>query len=205
MSRSSAIVFVVLGAALAGFAFSSAAGQFRTDEMPARPTAAASPQSKNLDWHETHGPPGEKLVFGVDRLQVLADGWRARLALTNDTSISYAVGDPRATLDREFGLMLFETGEIEELERRNGNNTLPATRPAVLYQPQSAEDPRAGRIVARDDLGTRPARRGKLGESRLRDVARGGRAHRRSGQEGRVDYRSGVRTAPVSAFRARVP
>jgi hypothetical protein len=136
MSRSSAIVFVVLGAALAGFAFSSAAGQFRTDEMPARPTAAASPQSANLDWHETYGPPGEKLVFEVDRLQVLADGWRARLALTNDTSISYAVGDPRATLDREFGLMLFKTGDIEELERRNGNNTLPATRPAVRYQPR---------------------------------------------------------------------
>ena len=45
------------------------------------------------------------------------------------------MGDPGATLDRAFGLMLFRTGETRELERRNRNGTLPATRPAVRYEP----------------------------------------------------------------------
>lgn len=135
MSRSTAIVFVVLGAALAGFAFSSATGRFQVDEAAEEPSIAARPQEAELDWHEVYGDPGEQLVFEVDRLEVLAKGWRATLVLTNDTSVSYEVGDPRATLDRAFGLMLFRTGKSAELERRNNNGALPATRPAVRYEP----------------------------------------------------------------------
>ena len=145
MSRSTAIVFVVLGAALAGFAFSSAAGRFQESETPTEPSIAARPQTAELDWHETYGSPGDELVFEVERLQVLRNGWQASLVLTNDTSITYEVGDPRATLDRAFGLMLFETGQAAELERRNRNGTLPATRPAVRYEPSLPKilEPRA--------------------------------------------------------------
>src|SRR4249920_188917 len=103
MSRSSALIFVVLGAAAAGFAFSSATGKFRDRTADEGPSVAASPQIAELHWRETYGGPGEQLVFRVQRLQVLADGWRAWLVLTNHTSISYEVGDPEATLDRAFG------------------------------------------------------------------------------------------------------
>ena len=134
MTRSTALVFVVLGAALAGFAFSSATGKFRDKKPDTTPTVAASPQTAELHWVEPYGNPGEQLVFGVERLRVTEAGWRAWLVLTNHTSISYEVGDP-ATLDRAFGLMLFRTGETHELERRNRDGMLPATRPAVRYDP----------------------------------------------------------------------
>lgn len=134
MTRSTALVLVVLGAAFAGFAFSSATGTFRDKKPDTVPTVAASPQTAELHWRETYGNPGEQLVFGVERLQVTEAGWRASLVLTNHTSISYEVGDP-ATLNRAFGLMLFRTGETSELEHRNQDGTLPATRPAVSYDP----------------------------------------------------------------------
>ena len=135
MSRSTALVFVVLGAAVAGFAFSSATGKFRDRTADEGPSVAASPQTAELHWRETYGDPGDQLVFRVERLQVLEEGWRAWLVLTNHTSVSYEVGDPEATLDRAFGLMLFKTGEAHELEHRNRNGLLPAIRPAVRYDP----------------------------------------------------------------------
>jgi hypothetical protein len=136
MTRSTAIVFVVLGAALAGFAYSSATGKFDEKTVDVRPSVAAGPQRVKLDWRETYGKPGEQFVFGVDGFQVLADGWRAQLELVNDTTMPYEVGDPRAALDRAFGVMLFSTGSTQELERRNSDDELPVTRPAVRYEPR---------------------------------------------------------------------
>lgn len=136
MRRSTTIVFLVLGAALAGFAFSSAAVRMQDDDEDSpKPSVAAGPQTAVLNWRETLGPAGEQLVFEVESVQVLADGWRATLKLTNGTSVGYEVGDPSATLDRAFGLMLFATGSPAELERKNRNGTLPETRPAVSYDP----------------------------------------------------------------------
>jgi hypothetical protein len=133
--RSTALVLVVLGAALAGFVFSSSAIRLDGDAAPAEPSVAAGPQSAMLWWRETYGPPGQKLVFEVERFRVMRDGWKAWVRLTNKTSVAYEVGDPRATIDRSFGLMLFETGSKAELERRNAEGTLPALRPATHYKP----------------------------------------------------------------------
>ncbi len=135
MRRSTALVFVVLGAALAGFVLSSAAVRPQDEDAPTEPSVAAGPQTAALDWRETFGPAGAKLVFEVERLQVLEDGWRVRLALTNDTPIAYEIGDPGRTQNLPFGLMLFETGDASELERRNNGGTLPTTRAATRYEP----------------------------------------------------------------------
>jgi hypothetical protein len=135
MSRSTALVFVVLGAALAGFAFSSATGRFEAEPRPMAASTPARPHVADLYWRETYGNPGDQLVFEVERLQVLENGWRAWLGVRNHTKVSYELGDPRASLDRAFGLMLFRTGEHAELERRNANNTLPRTRQAIRYEP----------------------------------------------------------------------
>jgi hypothetical protein len=135
----------VLAAAVGLFAFSSAAQRLRDDEPPPEATVAAGPQTAVLDWRETYGPRGEQLVFEVERLEILRDGWRARLTLTNETSVAWEVGDPHATLDRSFGLMLFSTGKVAELEERNGQRVLPTVRPAVRYEPSLPEilEPRA--------------------------------------------------------------
>jgi hypothetical protein len=135
MSRTSLVVLVALGAALAGFAISSKANRIRDDDAPSPASMAASRQSAELGWRETYGPREQQIVFVVDSLEVLDGGWSVRLGLENRTSIAYEVGDPRATLDRSFGLMLFSTGEVDDLENRNASGTLPAIRSATTYEP----------------------------------------------------------------------
>ncbi|MBA3432919.1 MAG: hypothetical protein H0U08_02375 [Actinobacteria bacterium] len=136
MSRTTILVLVALGAALAGFAFSSAAKRLHDDDAAAETSAAASPQTASLDWRETYGSSAEQLVFSVDSLTIGRDGWRARLGLENSSSISFEVNDPKATLDRSFGLMLFSTGEPAELDELNSSGKLPAVRPAASYDPE---------------------------------------------------------------------
>jgi hypothetical protein len=136
MSRTAIIVLVALGAALAGFAFSSTADRLRNGDSDVETSVAAGPQTAELGWQETYGEPGERIVFTVDGLEVTERGWRVKLGLRNATSIAYSVGDPRATLDRAFGLMLFSTGTLEELERLNAERRLPAVRAAASYEPQ---------------------------------------------------------------------
>lgn len=131
-------MLVALGAALAGFAFSSTADRLREgeQEQPLPASKPAPPQRVELDWRETYGPSGEQLVFRVSSLEITENGWAARLGLENRTSIAYSVGDPRATLDRAFGVMLFPSGDLADLERRNAERTLPAVRAARRYEPE---------------------------------------------------------------------
>ncbi len=136
MSRATIVVLIAIGAAVAGFAFSSGAQRLRGDEPAAETSHAAGPQSATLGWRETYGPAGEKLVFTVESLSVTRAGWRVRLGVENTTSIPYEIGDPNATLDRSFGLMLFSSGEATELRARNQEGTLPAVRPAAAYEPE---------------------------------------------------------------------
>jgi hypothetical protein len=157
MSRTTILVLVALGAALAGFAFSTAADQLQDEESDSATSVAAGPQSAELGWRETYGKPGQQLVFSVDRLDVLAGGWRVHLSVENDTAVAYEIGDPQATLDRAFGLMLFSTGDISELEERNRSGTLPEARRATRYEPRlpAILEPRAlweGTISARGAL-----------------------------------------------------
>jgi hypothetical protein len=136
MRRSTALALVVLGAAFAGFVFSSSAIRLDSDDAPAEPSVAAGPQTSSLWWRETFGPKGQQIVFEVERFQVLENGWKAWVKVTNNTSVAYEVGDPQATVDRSFGLMLFETDDLAELDRRNEDGTLPAIRPATRYRPE---------------------------------------------------------------------
>jgi hypothetical protein len=124
------LVFVAVGAAIAGFAFSSDRGDEEVAEEPR--SVPASPQKVVLGWEESVGSGGEELVFSVESLEVLADGWRADIALENRTDTSYEVG---ATHDRPFGLMLLSTGNQDALEEQNEAGTLPLIRPASRYEP----------------------------------------------------------------------
>lgn len=96
---------------------------------------AAGPQKADLEWREPYGPPGEQVVFTVDSLEVTETGWRARIGIENASSIAWEL-DPSATPGGTFGLQLFETGEPDELEKRNKEQTLPAVRAATLFAPE---------------------------------------------------------------------
>lgn len=135
MSRTTILVLIALGAAAAGFTFSTAAKRLQDEAPAAEASVAAGPQEASLDWRETHGESGEELVFSVDSLEVTADGWRVRLGVENRASVAYELGDPRTTLNRSFGVMLFATGEIDELNELNASGKLPAVRSAVDYEP----------------------------------------------------------------------
>jgi hypothetical protein len=136
VSRTTILVLVALGAALAGFAFSTTAKRLQSEEASADASAAARPQLAALGWRESYGSATERLVFSVRSLEVVRDGWRARLSLENGTSVSYEVGDPREALDRAFGVMLFSKGDLETLEDLNADGKLPAVRPATRYEPR---------------------------------------------------------------------
>lgn len=135
MQRTTLFALIALGAIGAGFAFSSAAGRFGEGDDATESSEAAGPQTARLGWAETFGPKRGGFEFGVERFEVLENGWRARVSIQNDSSVAYDIGDARATVDRSFGLMLFSSGDTKELETRNDEGTLPALRPARVYEP----------------------------------------------------------------------
>ena len=156
MSRTTIIVLVALGATLAGFAIASSADRLRGSGASSESSARAGPQTTELDWRETYGPAGERLVFTVDRLQVTETGWNARIGIENDTTVAWELA-PGAIADGTFGLALFETGAADELDRRNRSRTLPAVRAATSYDPELTKilEPKAsweGEISARGAL-----------------------------------------------------
>jgi hypothetical protein len=133
VSRTTILVLVALGAAIAGFAFSSNARRADDDSDTSQRSTAAGPQMATLGWRETYGPAGEQLVFSVDSLEVLPRGWKAKLSLENRTNTSYGVA---STLEQPFGLMVFSTGSHEEFMQMNEERMLPAVRPATTYEPR---------------------------------------------------------------------
>lgn len=137
VSRTTIIVLVALGATLAGFAIASNAERLRSDGEVSKPSVAAGPQKAQLDWQEVYGDPGQQLTFAVDWLEVTQSGWKAKIAVENDTSVAWELS-PGAVPDGSFGLALFETGDAKELEERNSARTLPSVRAATTYDPELA-------------------------------------------------------------------
>lgn len=132
MNRTTVFVLIALGAAIAGFAFSSNARQAGDDETAETRSVAAGEQTAVLGWRETSGTPGEQLVYSVDTLRVLENGWRVRLSLENRTKTSYRV---LSTQLQPFGLMVLPTGDFDEFEQLAREDALPAVRPATRYDP----------------------------------------------------------------------
>ena len=130
MNRTTVFVLVALGAAIAGFAFSSNARRGDNEGTVSPRSVAAGEQTAILGWRETSGEPGEQLVFSVAQLQVLQNGWRAEISLENRTSATIRV---MSTQRQPFGLMVLSTGNYEEFEQLAHDDALPAVRPAVRY------------------------------------------------------------------------
>jgi hypothetical protein len=99
------------------------------------PSVTAPPQRAELGWVERYPAKQPALVFGVRSFAVTQEGWSAAVSVQNVSSVSWEVGDPRFTLERAFGVLLFPNDDLEELERRNRDGTLPAIRSAHAYDP----------------------------------------------------------------------
>ena len=135
MSRTTLIVLIALGATFAGFVLASNAQRLSDDDADVETSVAAGPQTADLDWRETYGSPGERLVFTVTGIRVTETGWNARIGIENDSSAGWELA-PGATPNGSFGLQLFETGDKQELDDRNRSGTLPAVRAATRYAPE---------------------------------------------------------------------
>jgi hypothetical protein len=96
---------------------------------------AARQQTATLDWIESAGTPGSRLVMRVQRFTVTRDGWRADVSVTNDTNTTFTIERGEDTPDFGFGVMLFGTGSHAELEQRNAQRDLPVLRRATAFAP----------------------------------------------------------------------
>ena len=127
MRRLSPLLLVLVAAAC------STTEEQREPVEPARP---AEPQAAKLDWHEAYPDSGPQLRFVVERLVVRAGGWSVRIEVENASGIPFAL----ETRPNRFGLMLFETGSLEELEDAAAAGGLPPLRPATTIEPTPPEE-----------------------------------------------------------------
>ena len=127
MPRLAALLFVVISISLATAC--------RSDETVIPPARAAAQQSTELGWSEPFPTAGPALVFRVHRLAVTESGWTADVEIENRTEVEWEMGTDRVAVAQSFGVMLFETGELDEVERRGRDGNLPGLRPVDRFDP----------------------------------------------------------------------
>ena len=103
------------------------------------PASAAGPQSAELGWVEQTPPTGPALVFRVHRFAVTTTGWAADVGIENRTSVAWQLATDRVAVEQSFGVMLFATGDLDEVERRGRDGDLPGLRPAQMFKPSLPE------------------------------------------------------------------
>ena len=70
--------------------------------------------------------------FAVDDLTVRPEGWSVGIAVTNATHSTFELGVNTLA----FGLMLFATGALEEVEKANRERRMPSPRLATTMKPE---------------------------------------------------------------------
>lgn len=126
---------------------------------PVRPARAAGEQSFELRWVERYPAQGPGLVFRVRSFAVTREGWEAEVAFENSSGIHWELPEEPEAFRRMFGVMLFDTGDLAELDRLNREAALPTVRRADTLVPDLITfvpdgETWSGRITAR---GTLPA------------------------------------------------
>jgi hypothetical protein len=102
------------------------------------PAVAAPPQAAELAWNERTPETGPGLVFRVHRFAVTDRGWEADVEVENRSEIPWVLGEDPVAVAQSFGIMLFATGELGEVEQRSGDADLPGLRPARTFVPELA-------------------------------------------------------------------
>ena len=131
-------VAVVLAAVAIGVVAGCTSESGGSDTQP-RPALAAGPQSAELGWKEQTPTTGPALVFRVHRFAVTDTGWEADVEIENRTTVAWELGADRVEVERSFGVMLFATGELEEVEKRGRDGELPGLRAVRRFAPELPE------------------------------------------------------------------
>ena len=112
------------------------AGCSATDTATTVPTSiAAPPQTAELDWVEPYPAKSPALVFSVASFTVTKEGWSANVSVENRSDVGYKIVDRNDEAALGFGVMLFPTGNQEDLDRLNKRLELPTLRPATSSEP----------------------------------------------------------------------
>ena len=124
-------------ARLAGLAIlvAAAAGCGGEEAPQTLPTEAAPPQRAELGWEEQLPETGAALVFRVHRFAVTSDGWEAEVEVENRTEIAWRLPGAVDAVPTSFGVMLFTSDELDEVEERSREGDLPGLREAESYEP----------------------------------------------------------------------
>jgi hypothetical protein len=112
-----------------------AAGCGGGEATPRLPTEAAPPQQAELGWEEQLPETGAALAFRVYRFAVTKDGWEADVEVENRTEIPWRLPGAVEAVPTSFGVMLFVTDELGEVEQRSTDGDLPGLREAQRYEP----------------------------------------------------------------------
>jgi hypothetical protein len=131
------------------------------ETAPVPPTVAARPAVYDLGWAEPTPETGPGLVFRVRSFRVTPSGWRAEVAIENRTAIPWEIPSGNEAYQRAFGVMMFATGDLDELDRRNKDGDLPAIREPIRVTPElpSFLDPNTTWSARLDGAGPLPAGR----------------------------------------------
>jgi hypothetical protein len=106
------------------------------DGAPTPPaTRAAPPQREELGWMERTPPTGPGLVFRVHWFEVTETGWKADVEIENRSGLPWELGADDVAVEQSFGIMLFATDGLEEVEQRSADGDLPALRAAQAFMP----------------------------------------------------------------------
>ena len=112
-----------------------AAGCGRDEAPTGLPTEAAPPQQAELGWEEQLPETGAALAFRVHSFAVTTDGWEADVEVVNRTKIPWRLPGAVDAVPTSFGVMLFTTDELGEVEQRSRDGELPGLREAQRYEP----------------------------------------------------------------------
>ncbi len=103
-------------------------------DAPRLPPGPAPPQRASLGWVERFPDQGPGLVFETRSFEVTASGWSADVAVENESGIAWRFDEIGAAAG-SFGVMLFVTGDVAEVEERSREDDLPGLRPAQDFVP----------------------------------------------------------------------
>jgi hypothetical protein len=99
---------------------------------PKLPAGPAPPQRATLGWEERFPSHGPALVFGADTFEITPSGWSAEVELENRSGVLWKIVD---TPVPSFGVMLFTSEQVGEVEERSRNDDLPGLRAARQFAP----------------------------------------------------------------------
>lgn len=123
MRRTGSVLIALAAAALTGCT---------SGEEPTLPPGPAPPQTATLDWVERVPSQGPALVFRAHGFEITSTGWKAEIGLENETEIPWRLVESPAT---SFGVMLFTSDDVSEVESRSDADDLPGLRAAQTFDP----------------------------------------------------------------------